>query len=276
MRKNIYKYIEGTLGMILLAFAFDLVLSPMNIVTGGTGGLAVLTRHLTGLNTSTFVAIFFVAMILLNFIVFKKEETLKMLYFSIMYPIFTKLLEGIPNIIQLDYSNKLLLFLFAAIISGAGNGLIFRNGFITGGTDVIKKILSEKIHVPMGTSTFIIDGLIVLSGGIIFGLESVLYAIIIIYIASKITDRFILGISMNKMFYIMTNEAEVVRNCIKDEFKIGITEIDAVGGYKSKQHILMTVIDTRNYIKLKQRINEIDNNAFMVITDSYHMYYHGW
>ena len=97
---------------------------------------------------------------------------------------------------------------------------------------------------------------------------------IILYISSKITDRVILGISKEKMFYIMTQKPDEVRSCIIKELASGVTELDAVGGYTdNKNHILMCVIPTKDYLKLERKVTEIDKDAFFLITDSYHMYH---
>jgi len=276
VRKNLYKYLWTIIGLILSALSFDLFIAPLKIVVGGTNGLAILIGEILSMNPSTLVTIIYILMIIVNILFYGFKETKKLLFCSIIYPIFVRLFENLPNVLELDYSNKLLHYLMPAITYGVGTGLIFKNGFVGGGLDVLKKIVSEKLKIPMGKSTFIIDAILVISGGFIFGVNSVLYAIIILYISSNVTDRIILGVSNKKMFYIMTKSPNDVRKCIKDKLKCGITEIDAIGGYTTdKYHVIMTVISTQDYIKLKKYLNEIDENAFYIITDSYHTYYHG-
>lgn len=274
MRKSFIKYLQLLIGVIIVAIAFDLFIHPLKLVIGGTSGLAVIINELFNIKITTFVELFYVGALLLNLIVFGIKGTKNVVIGSILYPIFIRLFENIPNYIEIDYTNKLLIFLVSSVLIGIGNGLIYKNHFICGGTDVIKKIMNEKLKIPMGKCIFIIDALIVVSGGFIFGLESILYAIIILYISSKITDKVILGISMEKMFYIMTSKPDEVRSMITKELKCGVTEINAIGGYSSeKNHILMTVISTRDYIKLERRVNDIDLSAFFLITDLYHMYH---
>lgn len=273
---NLLKYLETTLGIILTAISFDLFLAPLKIVVGGTSGFAILIGELFNINPQNIVTIVYIIMVIVNLLFYGFKETKKLLFCSILYPILVTLFENLPNIIVLDYTNKLLHYLLSALLYGLGTGLIFKNGFIGGGLDVLKKILSNTLKIPMGKATFIVDAVLVITGGFIFGVNSVLYAIIIVYISSNVTDRIILGVSNKKMFYIMTKNPDEVRKCIETELKCGITQIDAIGGYThDKQHMLMTVISTRDYVKLKTRVDEIDKNAFFIITDSYHMYYHG-
>ena len=275
MERNIKKYIEIIFGMMLIAFSFNLFIYPLKIVIGGTNGIAVLVNEITSLDTSLFVTLFYIATFILNLIVFGIKDTKKLILGSVLYPIFVKLFANVTTYIPLDYTNKLLIYLVASITIGVGNGLVYKEGFITGGTDVIKKIMNQKLKMPMGTCVFIMDALIVLSGGYIFGINSVLYAIIILFISSKATDMMMLGVSTKKMFYIMTKSPNEVRKYVKDNLNCGITEIDAIGGYtEDKYHVLMCVISTKDYMKLKKGINAIDENAFFVVTDSYHMHYH--
>ena len=270
------KYIEITLGMIAFAIEFNLFIAPLNIVVGGSNGLAVLLKRLLNIDTSLFISVFYASMLLLNLIVYGFKNTKSLVIGSILYPLAISVFSFLPKVIVLDYSNKLLFCVLAALFSGIGGGLTYKNNFITGGTDVPKKIMSDKLKIPMSTAIIIFDGTLVILGGFIFGLNNILYAIIILYITSKVIDKIMLGISNKKMFYIMTDNKEEIRKCIKDELNCGITEIDVIGSFKNKKkYMLMCVISTRDYMKLKERINEIDKDSFFIITDSYHMYYHG-
>ena len=271
---NLKKYIEILLGIIAFGIEFNLFISPLNIVVGGSSGLAILFNKLFNIDKSTFITIFYILMVLLNLLVYGFKNTRKLLLGSILYPISINLFAFLPKIIVLDYSNKLLYCIFAAIFSGIGGGLTYKNDFLTGGTDVPKKIMSDKLKIPMSTAIRMFDGTLILLGGFIFGLNNIFYAIIILYISSKVVDKIMLGISNKKMFYIMTNKPDEIREEVTNTLRCGITEIEALGGLKEKKHnILMCVISTRDYIKLKDIINKIDSKAFFIVTDSYYMYH---
>ena len=79
-------------------------------------------------------------------------------------------------------------------------------GFTTGGTDIVNQIVAKYFHTSIGTAMLIVDGSIVVAGGFTFGWTSMLYALIVLYILSVITDRIMLGISKSKSFYIITDE----------------------------------------------------------------------
>lgn len=271
--KKLSKYLQVILGMMLVAISFDLIIYPMQIVIGGTNGIAIIVNKVFGLDANLFIQIFYALMLVLSFVVLGTKKTKNAILGSILYPIFVEIFSNIPSYIVLDYSNKLLMYFVAAMIMGVGEGLIFKNDYVCGGTDVLKKIISEKLHIQMGKCVFIVDATIIALGGFIFGIRAALYAIIIVYVSSKITDRVILGISSRKMFYIMTSKPQEVKECITNELKAGVTELGVLGGYTSeKQKIIMCIISTRDYIKLERRVNDIDSEAFFVITDTYHTY----
>jgi uncharacterized membrane-anchored protein YitT (DUF2179 family) len=97
-----------------------------------------------------------------------------------------------------------------------------------------------------------------------------MYAIIILYIISILADRVVLGISSTKAFYIVTSKEEAVKNYILNEVSHGVTVLNGEGGYTNKnQKVLMCLIPTREYFKIKEGLEEIDSGAFLIVTDAY-------
>ena len=121
-----------------------------------------------------------------------------------------------------------------------------------------------------GQGVLIINSLIILTGAFVFGLESAVYAIIIIVIGSTLVDKILIGISDSKKFMIYTREAKEVRHLIEDDFKTGFTIFPTVGGYSHiKGAMIMCVISNRDVNLFKEKLLEIDPAAFFVISDCY-------
>ena len=58
-----------------------------------------------------------------------------------------------------------------------------------------------------------------------------------------------------------------------NELKHGVTEFNAKGGYaKENQTVLMCVLPTKDYYRLKEGIHEIDPDSFFVVTDAYEVF----
>ena len=89
-------------------------------------------------------------------------------------------------------------------------------------------------------------------------------------VSSYIVDRVIIGISDNKVFYIVTKKPLEVRDYVMDKLHYSVTIIKARGGYSNKKEkMLMCVVPTIEYFKLKEIIKEIDKEAFFLIVDTY-------
>ncbi len=261
------------LGLILIAISFNLFLLPSEIVYGGVSGLSIIIRRLFGTDPATFI--FWSSMFLLacSAILLGKKKTLNSVLGSILFPVFVKLTENIGSYITLQQNDLLLMAVFGSLINGLGAGLIFKGGFTTGGTDILNQIVHKYLKVSIGQAMLMTDGLIVLGSGLVLGPEIVMYGIIALYIISIMTDKVILGISSSKAFYIITSKEEEVQAFILENLSRGITVLDAHGGYSGKQvKVLMCIIPTKDYFKLKEGIAEIDEEAFFVVTDAYEVH----
>lgn len=267
---KIKELIEFIIGCFFVALAFNLFMSPNNLVAGGVSGFSLILKHFFGLNPSTIIAVANILLIILSFVVLGKEKTKMTIMGSILFPVFVSLTEHLSTYISFKESEMILIAIFGGALQGLGAGLIFRAGYSTGGTDILNMIVSKIFKISLGNSMFFTDGLIILIGAFVFGFNHLMYSLIILYLISTLTDKVVLGISDSKAFYIITNKEKEVKDFVINELKHGVTEFNAVGGYNSEnQTVLMSVVPTREYYRLKEGIHKIDRNAFFVVMDSY-------
>lgn len=267
---KIRRYLQLVIGIFLIAVSFNLFLYPNDLVFGGVSGLSIIVKEITPIDPSGFIMICSLLLLIISFLVLGKEQTKGSVIGSILFPIFVNLTTNIGNYIQIDTSNLLLCSIFSGVIYGFGAGLVFKAGFTTGGTDIINQIVSKYAHVSMGNAMLMSDGLIVLGGAYFFGLTKFMYAIIVVYIIGIMTDKVLLGISNSKAFYIITNEDKKIRNYVLNELHHGVTIFNVRGGYTlEKDEVILCVVPTREYYRLKEGIKEIDPNVFFVVTDAY-------
>ena len=267
---RVKELIEFIIGCFLVALAFNLFMSPNNLVAGGVSGFSLILKHFFGLNPSTIISVANVFLIILSFLVLGKEKTKATILGSILFPVFVSLTEHLSTYISFKESEMILIAVFGGVLQGLGAGLIFRAGYSTGGTDILNMIISKIFKISLGNSMFFTDGTIIVIGAFVFGFNHLMYSLIILYLISTLTDKVVLGISDSKAFYIITSKEKEVKDFVINELKHGVTEFNAKGGYNSEnQTVLMSVIPTREYYKLKEGIHNIDKNAFFVAMDSY-------
>lgn len=269
-KDKLKRYFELIIGILLIAIAFNLFLLPNELVFGGVSGLSIIVSKFITIDASTFIMIASLLLLVVSFLVLGKNDTKASIVGSILFPIFVNITANIGEYIKLDTGNVLLSAVFGGIIYGFGAGLVFKAGFTTGGTDIINQILSKYLHMSMGNAMLISDGLIVVLGGFFFGATKLMYALIVIYIIGLMTDKVLLGISNSKAFYIITNEDEKIRDYLLNELHHGVTIFSVKGGYTHKKdEVILCVVPTREYYRVKEGIHEIDNEAFFVVCDAY-------
>lgn len=272
-KSKIKRYFSFFLGCFTLAIAFNLFLAPNDIVSGGVGGISIILNEFFPINKSIFILATNLILLAISYKFLGVEKTKGSILGSLLFPFFVELTANINQTLNIDNKDLLLAAIFAGVLYGFGSGIIFKSGFTTGGTDILNQIVSKYLKISMGKSILFIDGTIILTSGIVFGWTKIMYSIIVIYLLSYISDRVILGVSDNKAFYIITEEETKIKEYVINCLNHSVTIFNAKGGYKKeKQTVLLCVLPTRDYYRLKEGIHEIDPDAFFVVTDAYEVF----
>ena len=268
-KNKISRVILMIISMILNAILYNLFLLPLNLVTGGTPGIATVTHYVYGINPSIMIFILSLACVIISFLYLGKERTMGTLLALFTYPILVQLTSPLNKVVS-DNPDILLLVIFAGVISGVANGLMYKTGYSNGGLPIISQILFEKKQISISKSSLFINVLIVLIGSFFFGSTTALYAILFLYINNIVLDKVLLGISYNKAFYIITSKEQEIKDYILDTLGHDVTVFDVKGGFmEQKRKVLMTVVPSREYYRVTEGIKEIDPKVFFTATDSY-------
>ena len=260
-------------GVLMYSISFTLFFSNNDIVTGGSAGLANIVNELTGMSMSLFIFLFSLVLLIVGYIVLGKSMMIKTIFGVVLFPIFMEFSLVFPKIIDLSNSSMFLIVFFGGIFMGLGNGIIIRSGYSIGGFQTLYQILYKYFGISIGKSTLILNGILVVMGGYIFGITRVLYAIIGLYIASVVTDRVMLETSITKTFFIVTDKSKEINQYIIDNLGRSATIMKARGGYSNdNKKILMCAMPTREYYMAEEIMKKIDNDAFILILDTYEIY----
>lgn len=276
MKKDFYKRILVILiGVFLLALTYNMFLYPYNLVIGGTTGLSIVVEPLFGWDPQIFLYVCTCILLVVSFLVLGVKRTGISIVGSLMYPVFISLTKPLASFLSqyIVLDNMVLVVLAAGLLYGLGYGLVYKMGFDTGGSDIVVRIFNKFFHMPEGKCALFIQGVVVLIGAFVFGINQMIYAILILVIYTGIMDRIMIGISNSKLFFIHTKELDKVEDFILHELHTGVTILDMEGGYsKKKSHILMCVVPNKDYYLFKEAILEVDPNAFFVINDCYEVH----
>lgn len=258
------------ISMIIGAVLYNLLLLPLNLVPGGTSGIATITYYVYEIDPALMIFLISAACCILSFLYLGVERTLGTLVGCVAYPLMVKLTSHIGTAFPIDTTDILLLVLFAGVLAGVSNGLMYKSGYSTGGLPIISQILFEKFHIAIAKTSLVMNIVIVSIGAAFFGITNALYAVIYLYINSIVIDRVLLGISMNKAFYIITKEEKEVKEYMINHLKHTVTTFDVKGGFlENKKKVILTVVPSREYYRVTEGIRAIDPEVFFVATDAY-------
>lgn len=271
--ENVYKnFFLFIMGLAIGSIAVSLIYNRYNIVTSGSTGIAILLNKIFQIDLSVMVLVVCSILLVIGFAVFGIEYGSKNILITILSPIFIKTASLLNYIINFDEMSVFLLAVFAGLLSGISTGLIRRSGYSPGGLCVVYDILNRKFKISVGNASLITNTLIMIVSLFSLGLTAFIYGFIALYISSTITDRVMIGISNNKAFYIITRNPLEVKEYIISKLHHTVTIVNAKGGYSNKKKkMLMCVIPTTEYTRVKEVVREIDRDAFFLITDSYYV-----
>lgn len=115
----------------------------------------------------------------------------------------------------------------------------------------------------------VLDGAIVIAGLYAFGLKIGLYAIISIYIVTKVSDALMEGLKFSKAAFIVTDHYKEVADALLEKLDRGVTGLRAVGMYSGDEKcVLYCVVSKKEIVDLKEIVVSIDKNAFVIVSDA--------
>lgn len=271
--KDIKKHLKDAIllvsGNFLVVVGVRFFVIPFNILSGGVAGLSVALGPLLPfqIETQHLINIIIITTFVLGLIFLGKSFALKTIVSATLYPIFLELLMFIEYNISID---PMLASLYSGIICGAGIGLVFRTGASTGGMDIPPLIISKLTGIKVSTLVLIVDGLTILLGIKAYGVEAVLVGFISVFATSMSLNRvLVMGGIQAKTVFIISDSHETILTEIHRKLDRGSTVIEARGGFTGDDRpVILSVILSNQYPQLQQLVQEVDPNAFLIVSDA--------
>ncbi len=263
--KLVLRAIPIMIGAFITAYGLEAVLIPNNVSDGGVTGLSIAGSQLMGLPLGLLIAILNIPFVFLGYKQIGKSFAIYSVIGIAFLALGTTVMHHIPTIIQGD---TLLVTVVGGIIIGFGMGLALRNGGALDGIDMLAVLLSRKL--PFGTSDLILflNLFVFIIVSTVFGLQGAFLSGIAYFIASKVIHIVEEGLSGSKTFKIITSQPEEMVKTIRDRLGRSATYNIVRGAYSNEEFKEITcVINRLEETKMKEIINEIDDNAFVAVYD---------
>ena len=273
-------YLFIFMGTGIMALAIQCIFEPIGLVTGGFSGIAIIIRKMTAGIVEGGVPLW-LTNLALNVPVFIAALIIKGIKFLCRTVIGTVLLSFwlyvIPQV-DLTQGDYMLSAVFGGVITGIGIGFVLLAKATTGGTDMVSALIQKYVrHYSVVQILQVIDGMVVLAGLYVFGLKPALYAIVAIFITSKVSDALMEGMKYSKAAFIITDYYKEIADAIMTQLDRGLTGLDATGMYSGdKKTVLYCVVSKKEIVELKDIVAKIDPKAFVIVTDAREVFGEGF
>ena len=262
-------YVVITLGSILYALAYNIFYAPNLVAMGGLTGLGqVLNALIPVLPVGTTVFVMNVPLFFLGWKFIGGHLLVSSLY-AMTFSSFA--IDVMDMIYQFPPMDTMLAANFGGALLGAGIGLVFSKGATTGGTDLIARLLKLKFAwLPMGTLVLIPDFIVIVLAAVAFGkVESALYGLVSLFITSKVMDMVLYGMDSSKVAYIISDACKEITDAVMAMDR-GATILHGEGAYSGdEKKVLMVAFKQKEIVPLKEKVNEIDPHAFLIVCDAH-------
>lgn len=255
-------------GCLLYSFGVNSFSIPNSIAQSGITGVAVIFNHLFEWPVGTVNLVLNIPLLILMWLFLGKKLVARTLWVTVLLStaldvtaIFAPPYEG----------DNILAALFCGLLQGAGLGLIMITGATSGGTDIVGRLVHKKWpHITVGTIVMVADAVVVASGMFVFkSIESGLYAIIMIFVSTKVIDALIYGTGNGKMLMIVTDKADEVSKAMVAASPRGVSIVPATGAYTGKgKNILICVARKHEISGILKTVKSIDDKTFIIVSEA--------
>ena len=258
---------------LMSAIAVNFFFEPGHVYSSGVTGLSQVLSAISGryLGFTIPVAVAFYAINLPLLVLAWYKIGHKFTVFTFITVTMSSLfIQLIPQVTLT--TDPLINAIFGGLVMGTGIGYGLKSRISSGGTDVISLTIRKMTGRSVGSISLLVNGIIMLFAGLLFGWQYALYSMVTIFVSSRVTDA--LFTRQKKMqALIVTARPERVIQMIHKKLHRGVTCInDAEGTYAhEKKAVLLAIITREEYSDFKHFMAKADPSAFVSIAEDVHV-----
>lgn len=270
-----FKFAKCFFGLFINAIAVNLFIVPNHFYTGGVLGSAQLLRTAIvsnfGFNPPFDISSLIYYLINIPLFMFAYRDISKKFFIRTLFAVtFNTLFLAIMPIPEAPLvQNTLANVIIGGVLSGIGIGMILATGSSTGGTDIIGISISKRSKkLSVGHINLIFNTAIYSICGVFFGIETMIYSIMIAIFESFAIDKnHTQNICSETYVFTKKDPTEIIK-FINKTLNRGATYWEGTGGYtNTKTTVVYTVLSKYERMRLERHIDEFDKEAFIVGDD---------
>lgn len=264
MKKRFLDILAISAGALLFALAINLFIIPQEFGEGGVTGITIILFYLFEWSPGLVSLILNSILLIIGYKFLDKTTTV----YTIIAVSFHSLFLVLTKDWHIDSDELIINAIFGGIFSGMGIGLIIRVGGTTAGTTILARIMKKYLDWNVSYALLFFDLVVAFSSFFVIGAQSLMFTIVMLYIATKVMDFIIEGVNPKKAIMIVSKEHVRIAEQVNVVMDRGVTVIHGYGHYtKLPKEILYIVIGKQEVSMLKKIVRSIDKEAFITIHD---------
>ena len=259
--KRMMEYIIITFAVVLMDVGIYVFKFPNNFSFGGVSGMAVVFSHFIPMTSAQINLVINLILLVIGFIILGRDFGVKTAYVTVVSSLLLNVFEKVFPMDKALTGNIMLELCFAAL-------LFFENAS-GGGTDIVAMIIKKYSTMNISGALFLVDCAIVVVSFMVFDLTTGLCSVLGLMAKTLLIDKSIERMKLNKYFTIISSKPDVICEFIMKELNRSATVYHGEGVYTHKdKKIILTVVDVGQAVLLQRFIDEVDPQAFLMVTKS--------
>ena len=256
-------------GSALYAMSVNIFTAPNHIAPGGVTGVATLLNYIWRfLPIGTVMLLLNVPLLIAAWRHLGRSFTVRTAIVTVLVSV---IIDATEPFLPAFRGDHMLTALFGGVLSGAGLGLIFMRGATTGGSEVVARLLEQRLpHVPIGRLILLVDAVVIVASAVVYRqVEAALYATVLFYFITTVMDGLIYGSHKIRMRFIMSDGEQEIAAAVLERLHRGVTMLDATGAYTGeRRRVLLCAVRPSEVYELRTLVRDLDPKAFIIVTTS--------
>lgn len=264
--KPVRQYALIVAGCVISAAGYPLFLEPNHIAPGGLTGITTILNFYYGWPIGLTSLLMNIPLLLIAWRLIGPGFILRTITATLLFSVLIDVMDFQPLVMD-----PMLAALFGGVLVGAGLGLILRGSATTGGTDLLARLVHHHQRaISVGSFLLFFDLLVILSAWVFLSAQHAMYAIVAVFVISKVIDQVLLGFGTDKACYIISQSYERIEKRLMLELERGVTRFETVGAFSGRKGpMLLCIVGRFEVVKVKNIVRDEDQDAFMFITDTH-------
>lgn len=257
------------LGTALYGWGLININIPNQLAEGGVSGITLILRALFGWNPAYTTLLLNVPLVFIGYRVLGRRSLIYTIWGISSLSFWLWLWQVVPTPPALDH-DMLIAGLLAGFVSGLGLGIVFRFGGTSGGTDIVARIIEQRLGIQIGRTMFALDAVVLIISLIYIDIVHMMYTLIASFVFAQVVNFTQQGAAYSaRSFMIFTQYPEEISHAIMSELDRGTSLLKAEGGYSHiDQRVVYAVVDPSEVNMVRHIINQIDPKAFVSVFDT--------